>query len=81
MTPGSPAIPAAFSVIPAKAGIHPSAREAMKQASMLTPPDPLTISPDAIEEAAKLFFILRGHSSRALSSQQIAELEAAYKLR
>ncbi|MBA3520807.1 MAG: aldolase [Rhizobiales bacterium] len=36
---------------------------------------------EEVEEAAKLFFILRGHSARALSPAQVAELETAFKLR
>ena len=36
---------------------------------------------EEIEEAAKLFFILRGRAARTLSAEQVAELEAAYKLR
>lgn len=36
---------------------------------------------EEVEEAAKLLFILRGHSARALSPTQVAELEAVFKLR
>ncbi len=36
---------------------------------------------EEVEEAAKLFFILRDHSARRLSDSQVAELEAAFKLR